>query len=78
VDIQTAVVATPIRQPDARSYRDFVEHVIARSFLARIGDAWHRDQFMTALTDWAARDTPPFELDYWRLNIDARRPSSDL
>jgi trans-aconitate methyltransferase len=78
VDIQTAVVATPIRQPDARSYRDFVEHVIARSFLARIGDAGHRDQFMTALTDWAARDTPPFELDYWRLNIDARRPSSDL
>ena len=24
-----------------------------------------------------ARDTPPFELDYRRLNIDARRPSSD-
>jgi len=34
-----------------------------------------RARFMDRLTEQAALDSPPFELDYWRLNIDARRPA---
>jgi hypothetical protein len=33
-----------------------------------------RDRFLERLTAQAAEDTPPFELDYWRLDIDARKP----
>jgi hypothetical protein len=31
--------------------------------------------FLRELTVAAAGDTPPFTLDYWRLNLSARRPS---
>jgi hypothetical protein len=48
--------------------------VIARPFLAPITVEDDRDRFMTAITERASADTPPFELDYWRLNIEARRP----
>ena len=31
--------------------------------------------FLAELTMAAAADSPPFTLDYWRLNISARRPA---
>ena len=34
-----------------------------------------RAVFLRELTLAAAADSPPFTLDYWRLNISARRPS---
>nr|ADC35953.1 UbiE/COQ5 methyltransferase [uncultured bacterium 98] len=73
VDIHTWIEAAPIVHADAAAFREFAEHVICRPFLARIGDAGDRDRFMTELTESAAQDSPAFELDYWRLNIDARR-----
>jgi trans-aconitate 2-methyltransferase len=73
-DIASSVHASPIVQPDASSYREFVEHVICRPHLAHLQDASLRARFMDRLTEQAALDSPAFELDYWRLNIDARRP----
>jgi trans-aconitate 2-methyltransferase len=74
VDIHTDIEAAPIVQPDAAAFREFSEHVICRPFLARIDVPEVRDRFMSELTEAASRDSPPFELDYWRLNIDARQP----
>jgi trans-aconitate 2-methyltransferase len=72
--IETSVVASPVYQPDAPAYREFVEHVICRPHLSHLPTAELRDRFLDRLTDAAAKDTPPFELDYWRLNLDARKP----
>jgi hypothetical protein len=33
----------------------------------------NRDEFMRRITDEATADDPPLTLDYWRLNIAARR-----
>ena len=33
-----------------------------------------RASYVERLTGMAAADEPPFTLDYWRLNIDARKP----
>jgi trans-aconitate 2-methyltransferase len=72
--IETRVHASPVLQPDAAAYREFVEHVICGPHLAYLPDASLRAQFMDRLTEEAALDSPAFELDYWRLDLDARKP----
>ena len=59
--------------PDAETYRTFITNVICRPHLAHLPDAPSRDAFIDELTRQAAADEPQFELDYWRLNIEARR-----
>jgi trans-aconitate 2-methyltransferase len=75
--IDTSVVASPVRQPDAPAFREFIEHVICRPYLSVLPTSTLRERFLDRLTEAAAHDDPPFELDYWRLNIDARRPVRD-
>lgn len=74
--IDTTVVASPVHQPDGPAFREFVEHVICRPHLSYLPTPALRDRFLDRLTEAAAADNPPFELDYWRLNIDARRPAA--
>ena len=61
----------PTRFPDAQRFRDFVESVVMRPYLARLPDPGLRQEFLDAIVAWAAADDPPFTLDYWRLNISA-------
>jgi trans-aconitate methyltransferase len=72
-EIRTSVEWSPIVQPDAEAFRTFITNVICRPFLARLPEAGLRDAFVDRLTTMAAGDAPAFELDYWRLNIEARR-----
>jgi trans-aconitate 2-methyltransferase len=72
-EIRTWLEYPPIVQRDAASYREFVTNVVCRHHLAPLPAAL-RDEFMETITAQAAGDDPAFELDYWRLNIDARRP----
>jgi trans-aconitate methyltransferase len=74
-DVHTSVVEAPIVQPDAEAYRTFITTVICRPHLAHLQDQALRDAFIGHLATEAAADDPPFELDYWRLNLDARKPS---
>ena len=76
VDVQTSVEANPVLQPNASAYAEFVTNVICRPFMACLPDKAQRDAFIAALTAAAATDDPPFELDYWRLNISARKPGA--
>jgi hypothetical protein len=59
---------------DADEFRAFITTVVIRDQLARLPDQALKDAFVNELTRRAATDTPPFELDYWRLNMSARRP----
>ena len=74
VDVKTSVESNPFVPPDAEAFREFVTTVVCRRHLARLPDEELRDRFMDALTEQAALDDPPYELDYWRLNIEGRRP----
>ena len=74
VEVEADVHPSPVRFTETAEYREFVEHVICRPHLAHLPDAGLREAFMSRLTAEAARDTPPFELDYWRLNMRARKP----
>ena len=72
-DVWTGVEYAPVLQPDAAAYREFVTNAVCRHHLSRLPDEALKDRFMSAVTDMAAGDNPPFELDYWRLNIDATK-----
>jgi trans-aconitate methyltransferase len=75
VDIAVDLESKSFVPPDAEAFREFVTTVVCPHHLSRLPDAASQDRFMDALTAKAATDNPPFELDYWRLNIEARKPS---
>jgi trans-aconitate 2-methyltransferase len=72
--IDTKLVPSPVHQPDAPAYREFVEHVICRPHLSWLPTPELRAEFLDRLTDAAGGDAPPYALDYWRVNLDARKP----
>jgi len=74
VDVSTSLESSPVRFRDAASFAEFVTTVICRPYMACLPDARTRDAFIGSLTRDAAADDPPFELDYWRLNMRARKP----
>ena len=75
-DVRTSLVPAPLVQPDATAYRAFITTVICRPHLAHLADPTLQDAFVRHLTELASADTPPFELDYWRLNIEARKAAA--
>jgi len=72
VDVWLEEALTPFDSPEP--YREFIATVCVRHHLARLPAA-ERGAFLRELTLAAAADSPPFALDYWRLNIMARRPA---
>ena len=55
-------------------YREFVTTVIYHPHLERLPDAALKQSFIDHVTALAASEPVPFTLDYWRLNMSARRP----
>lgn len=55
-------------------YREFVTTVIYHPHLERLPDAATRGAFIDRVTELASKEPVPFTLDYWRLNIQARKP----
>lgn len=62
---------TPFQSLDA--YEEFITTVCMRHHLDRLPQDL-RQPFVHDLAVAAAADDPPLTLDYWRLNIDARKP----
>jgi trans-aconitate 2-methyltransferase len=74
VDINVWLEKAPTTFAGADDFRDFVATVCVRPHLDQLPSR-ERTQFLAELTMAAAEDSPAFTLDYWRLNIDARRPA---
>jgi trans-aconitate methyltransferase len=73
-EVVTSLEPAPTTLADEANYREFVTTVIYNPHLERIPDARLRARFIDEITALAARESPPFTLDYWRLNMQARRP----
>jgi len=73
-DVHTRVEWSPVVFAAAEDFSAFIANVICRPYLAYVNDASLRDRLITQVTRLASRDSPPFELDYWRLNIEAVKP----
>jgi trans-aconitate 2-methyltransferase len=72
VDVESWLEASPIRFGSADEYKAFIEPVILRPFLNAISKETLREEFVDDLVTEAVRDSE-FQLDYWRLNIRARK-----
>lgn len=74
VAIKTSLEPAPTTLADESSYREFVTTVIYNAHLARLPEGSLRGRFVDEITVLAARGDPSFTLDYWRLNLEGRRP----
>ena len=64
----------PTTLPDRETFRDFLSTVCVRHHVAQLPPDL-ANAFLDGLADAAAQDDPAFTLDYWRLNILARKPA---
>ena len=71
--IDTWLEEAPVTFSDASAFRAFVSTVVLRPYLPRIDGEERQTAFVDRLVDLAGRDDPAYTLDYWRLNIIARR-----
>jgi trans-aconitate methyltransferase len=74
VDIDTNLEETPTTLASEQDYREFVTTVIYHPHLERLPEPGLRQAFIDRVTARAAQEPVPFTLDYWRLNIQARKP----
>jgi trans-aconitate 2-methyltransferase len=74
IDIDTNVEAAPTTLATEADYRKFVTTVIYHLHLERLPSPELKQHFIDRLTELAAGEDPPFTLDYWRLNLSARKP----
>jgi trans-aconitate methyltransferase len=71
--VETSVESAPVVLASPAEFREFVATVILGPHLARLPDEATRALFVERMTDLAAVDSPPFLLDYMRLNMRAQR-----
>ena len=74
VDIDTNLEEAPTTLASEEDYREFVTTVIYHPHLERLPSAELKQAFLDRVTGLSADDDPPFTLDYWRLNMTARKP----
>ena len=72
--IEVSLEPAPVRFDSPTEFAEFITTVCIRPHLARLPPP-ERHAFTTELTLQCAADETPFTLDYWRLNISARRPA---
>ena len=74
VNIDTSLEEAPTTLASEADYREFVTTVIYHPHLDRLPDAHSKQDFIDRVTALAANEATPFTLDYWRLNMQARKP----
>ncbi len=75
-EVNTWLEESPVCLPDAQTFREFEANVTMHRHLERIPDEKLRERFLDELARQYGQDNPPFELDYWRLNIRAKKPAA--
>jgi trans-aconitate 2-methyltransferase len=73
VHVDVSLEAAPTTFDGPAQFEEFIAHVCVRQQIAQLPNA-DRAAFLRELTVQAAADSPPFTLDYWRLNIAGIRP----
>ena len=72
--IDTSVEPAPTTLASEADYREFVTTVIYHPHLERLPSARLKQHFIDRVAGLSAGEDRPFTLDYWRLNISARKP----
>jgi trans-aconitate 2-methyltransferase len=73
INVETWSEAAAFALPDANTFKEYVAKVTLHRHLARISDPESKEEFLSELARQASGDDPPFHMDYWRLNIKAKK-----
>ena len=73
VEIETSLEEAPTTLATEADYREFVTTVIYHAHLERLPDPALRREFIDRVTVLASKEPVPFTLDYWRLNMQAKK-----
>jgi hypothetical protein len=76
VEIDTHVIEAPVTLESESAFREFLTTVVFGTHLGRLPTDELRAAFIARLVRWSAEQEIPWYLDYWRLNLSARRPSA--
>jgi len=74
IEVETNLEEASTTLATEADYREFVTTVIYHPHLERLPDTTLREAFLDRVTELAANEPVPFTLDYWRLNISAKKP----
>ncbi|HEY6348360.1 MAG TPA: methyltransferase domain-containing protein [Candidatus Angelobacter sp.] len=72
IEVHTALEEEPATLADEQTFRAFCATVTLGPYMDRLPEDL-QDSFLDPLVQEAVQDDPPFTLDYWRLNMQARR-----
>jgi hypothetical protein len=72
VGVRTALEEAPATLADETTFRAFCATITLSPYVQRLPEAL-QDRFLDPIALEAAQDSPPFTLDYWRLNLEARK-----
>lgn len=71
-DAEAWLESVPTTFQDGQTYRDFLQNVVLRAHVAKL-PVEGAEYLLHRMRELGAQDDPPFTLDYWRLNIDAKK-----
>lgn len=74
-EINTNLESAPTPLPDEQTFRQFCATVTLHPYINRLPPEI-RELFLDPIAAQYTKDRPPFLLDYWRLNMHARKPKS--
>ncbi len=74
VDVRTWLEPAGFTLPDAHTFQQYLATVTLHRHIERIAEPALRSEFLGEIVQQAGAD-PQFALDYWRLNIDGRKPA---
>ncbi|HEX9112693.1 MAG TPA: methyltransferase domain-containing protein [Terriglobales bacterium] len=73
-DIKTGLEASSFVVPSSREFQEYRRTFVLHRHLDLLPEKGLRNSFVQQLADASAHDDPPWTLDYWRLNLRARKP----
>lgn len=73
-DVSCALEEAPVSFAEEKPYSDFLSAIIIHPYMERLPLSLQLE-FKAELVRQAALDRPPFVLDYWRLNLQGRKPN---
>ncbi len=78
IEVETGLEPASFAVSDAQEFRDYLRVFVLHRHLELLPDDALRQKFLEDLAFACAKDDPPWTLDYWRLNLRARKPPSKL
>ncbi|MBZ5523839.1 MAG: methyltransferase domain-containing protein [Acidobacteriia bacterium] len=70
-EIATSLEEAPTPLGDRETFKQFITHVNLQPYLKRLPEEL-QEAFIDPVVEQAAKDSPPFTLDYWRLNLQGK------